>query len=106
MSGDVSVVGRAPGVDGAEGGEHCVEGVAAAVAHDAPAVGVGERDVAGEAVEDEAPCAAALRRERAALRLLVVLVRQPQPLEGRGRAGFDEDAARVFFESFKLSARP
>src|SRR5215213_4151706 len=81
VSGDRGVVGLAPGARGAEGREDCVEGVAAAVAHDAEAVARRDADVAREAVENRASRAAAPGRERAALGLLVVLVRELHALQ-------------------------
>src|SRR5262245_30194366 len=54
VAGDPPVVGRRPGLGGTDGGDDRVEGVAAAVAHDDPAVPRPDHDLPGKAGEDGA----------------------------------------------------
>src|SRR6266508_1225122 len=70
-----------------------VNRVAPAVAHHYAAMRAADLDAAGQPGQDRPPRAQPLRFEPAALRLLVVLARQLQPFQRRGRTSLYENAA-------------
>src|SRR5215471_7075648 len=93
MARDPPVIGGPPGERAAERRDDRVNRVASAVSHHYAAMRVADLDVSGQPGQDRPPRPQPLRFEPAALRLLVVLVRQPQSLQRRSRTCFYEDAA-------------
>src|SRR5207302_4127730 len=91
VSGDGAVIGGVPAIDGAEGRDHRVKGVAAAVAHDDAAMRGTDLHPLAQSLQNRASRAQSFAGQRAALWLLVVLVREAEPLERRTGARLDDD---------------
>src|SRR5215510_3241080 len=93
MARNQPVVGDLPGESAAERGYDGVNRVAPAVSHHYTAMRVGDLNMSRQPCHDRPPGPQALRLQPSALRLLVVLVRQPQPFQRRSRTCFYDNTA-------------
>src|SRR5262249_39406498 len=91
MARDPPVIGGPPGERAAERRDDRVNRVTPSVSHHYAAAPVVNLDMSSQPGQDRPPRPQALRFEPAALRLLVVLVRQPQPFQRRGRTSLHQN---------------
>src|SRR5262245_15113322 len=92
MARDLFVIGRPPGERAAQRRDDRVNRVTPTVSHHYAAAGAVDLDLPSQPVQDRPPRPQALWFEPAALRLLVVLARQPQTFQSRSRTGLHQDA--------------
>src|SRR5262245_9634806 len=92
MARDLFMIGRPPGERAAQRRDDRVNRVTPTVSHHQATTGVVDLDMSSQPVQDRPPRPQALRFEPAALRLLVVLARQPQAFQRRGRTCLNQNA--------------
>src|SRR5262245_62997336 len=92
VPGDGSVVGGSHGTGGPDGGDDGIHRVAAGVPHHQPAGWIPDLHLLVEPGQDDVAGEPPFAGQWSAGRLLVVLVRQAEPLEDRAGTALDEDS--------------